>query len=346
MPFLALDPPALDPEDLAAGCALGDLQGDGATVQRGHGEAGAERGLGERDGDGEGEVAVVAPEQGVGVDVHDHEEVAGRTAVAAGPTAALEPDALAVGDAGRDADLHLAGAALDARPATRRARIGDHRARPPAHRAGGREREHPLVVVEDATSLAVLAGRRPGAGLGPGAVAGAAGHVAGEVEGGGGSGDRLAEREPQLGLEVGAPLGAGAAGATPGSAPAAATALTEQATEQVAEVGALEPEAAGTGVEATGTATTARSSVAHAADGAHLADLVVLLALGLVAHHVVGGRHLLEALLGCGVTRVGVGMELPGQLPVGARELLRRRRLRHAEGLVVVLLEPLALRCH
>ena len=45
----------------------------------------------------------------------------------------------------------------------------------------------------------------------------------------------------------------------------------------------------------------------HAAHGPELADLVVLLALLLVAHHVVGGRHLLEALLGGLVARVGVG---------------------------------------
>src|SRR5690606_1931529 len=128
-------------------------------------------------------------------------------------------------------------------------------------------------------------------------------------------------------------------------APTATTAAAEEATEQITEVGPLEAEAAGTGagVEPTGAAA---GTEAHGPHGAELADLVVLLALGLVADDVVGGGDLLEALLGGGVTRVGVGVQLAGELAVGARDLLRRRRLRDAEDLVVVLLEPLALRCH
>ena len=50
----------------------------------------------------------VAAEHRVRLDVHDDEQVAGRAAVAAGTAPALEPDALAVGDAGGDADLDLA----------------------------------------------------------------------------------------------------------------------------------------------------------------------------------------------------------------------------------------------
>jgi len=50
----------------------------------------------------------------VAAHVHDHEQIAGRTAVGARAPAALHPDALPVGDAGRDAHLDLARAHLDA----------------------------------------------------------------------------------------------------------------------------------------------------------------------------------------------------------------------------------------
>ena len=61
------------------------------------------------------------------------------------------------------------------------------------------------------------------------------------------------------------------------------------------------------------------------------ADLVVLLALGGVAEHVVGGRDLLEAVLRAGV---GVGVVLLGQLAVGPGDLLvgGRRATRRAPG--------------
>src|SRR5690606_36065146 len=116
-----------------------------------------------------------------------------------------------------------------------------------------------------------------------------------------------------------------------------APAPAEEAAEDVAEVA----EAVGGEGEAAGTA--ARAAEAH---GAEPADLVVLLALLLVADDVVGGRDLLEPLLGGGVTRVGVGVVLARELPVGALDLLGRRRLGDAEDLVVVLLEPLALGLH
>ena len=75
-------------------------------------------------------------------------------------------------------------------------------------------------------------------------------------------------------------------------------------------------------------------------------DLVVLLALRGVAEDVVGGRDLLEALLGLGVALVRVGMMLARELAVRLRDVLLGRALRDAERLVVVLLEPFALRRH
>ncbi len=80
--------------------------------------------------------------------------------------------------------------------------------------------------------------------------------------------------------------------------------------------------------------------------GPERADLVVLLALGLVAEHVVRRADRLEALLGRGVAGVRVGMAVARQLAVRLGDLLGRGLLGHAEDLVVVLLVPLALRCH
>ena len=71
------------------------------------------------------------PKSGVRLDAADDVEVAGRAAVAARAAAALEPDALAVGDACRDADLDLTGPALDARCRGSWARVLDDHARGP-----------------------------------------------------------------------------------------------------------------------------------------------------------------------------------------------------------------------
>ena len=183
------------------------------------------------------------------------------------------------------------------------------------------------------TGHTVGAGARRGAGP----AAGVAGRLGGDVDGGGEAVDGVEERQVQAGLEVLAPLDArGAAGARP-AGPAGPVAPAEDVAEQVAEV--VDPEAAaGSG---------AAGRAAHAGEGvagrAQAADLVVLLALGRVAEHVVGGRDLLEPVLGPGV---GVGVVLLGQLAVGLADLLVGRRVGHPQHLVVVLLEPLTLGCH
>ena len=78
----------------------------------------------------------VAAEDRVGGHVGDDVEVARRAAVATGTAPALEPDALAVVDAGRDAHLHLARTALDPAAVAGRARVGDDAC--PARRSWGR----------------------------------------------------------------------------------------------------------------------------------------------------------------------------------------------------------------
>ena len=118
------------------GCVPGLMpQRDRRAVERRHGDVGAERGLGERDRHADGEVVAAPPEPRMRGDVDLDEQVAGRAAVAARRAAALEPDRLAVGHAGGDAGLHLAGPLLDAGAAARRARILDDRAR--RRRTGG-----------------------------------------------------------------------------------------------------------------------------------------------------------------------------------------------------------------
>ena len=135
--------------------------------------------------------------------------------------------------------------------------------------------------------------------------------VAREVQGGGEPARGVGEVERQLGADVGTALRTDTARGA-----ATAAAASEHLPEQVADAAALhvadvEREAAGPAAHAT------------AAHRAEPADLVVLLALGLVAEHVVRRRHLLEAFLGGCVTRVLVGMELACQLAVGLGDVLR-----------------------
>src|SRR5690606_23145804 len=144
----------------------------------------------------------------------------------------------------------------------------------------------------------------------------------------------------ELGLHVGAPLGPRAPG-TPAPGPA----LVEEVAEQVAEVVGVERVAARS-AGPTGAPGGTEAGAPHGPDRAELADVVVLTATDLVADDVVGGGDVLEPLLGRGVTGVGVGVQLAGELAVRAGDVLGRRRLRHAEDLVVVLLEPLRLRGH
>ena len=120
--------------------------------------------------------------------------------------------------------------------------------------------------------------------------------------------------------------------------PATAAATTaEHLAEEIAEAVAADVEVVLP--RASGAAHTGRSRT-------ETADLVVLLALGLIAEHVVRGADLLEALLGRGITRVRVGVAVASELAVRLGDLLGARAVAHTEHLVVVLLEPLTLGCH
>ncbi len=170
-------------------------------------------------------------------------------------------------------------------------------------------------------------------GSGARAVAGAALPVGGEVQGGGESLRRFQERQGECGLDVGTALGTDAAAAS-------AAGATEHLAEQVAHAVAGDVE-----VVATGTARAAGTTEARRG-GAEPTDLVVLLALGLVAEHVVRAGDLLEPFLRGRVARMRVGMAVTSQLPIRLGDLLRRRPIGHAQDLVIVPLEPLPLSSH
>ena len=134
----------------------------------------------------------------------------------------------------------------------------------------------------------------------------------------------------------------GRVGATSRAAPTA-----EQPPEQVAHIAQVldvhVPRAAGTPGPARPSCGTRTAGTEPAEPGgAHVAHLVVSLALVLITQHVVGRGDLLEAGLRVGVAGIGVGMELLGELAVGLLDLSGGGVLGHAEDAVVVLLEPLS----
>src|SRR6478609_6003878 len=182
------------------------------SIQRRHLDRRAERGLGERDRHAHRQVVAVTAEDAVWRDPAFDDQVAGRTAVAAWPTAPLQADPLPVGDAGRDAHLNLARPTLDAGAPARRARLLDDHAGAVALAARRGEREEPLVLVDHASPPAQRADLRLRAGLGPAAVARGALRVARQVQRRGDAVRRVGEVERQVGRQVVAALRAGGGG--------------------------------------------------------------------------------------------------------------------------------------
>src|SRR6476660_8701046 len=116
-----------------ARCGAGaQSQHHSRTVEGGHVDVAAERGLGEGDGHPDREVVAVATEQMVRGNVAFDDQVARWAAVAAGCTATLEADLLTVGNTRRNSGLHFAAASLGAGAMTRGAGIGDDHASSPA----------------------------------------------------------------------------------------------------------------------------------------------------------------------------------------------------------------------
>src|SRR6266516_3536997 len=127
-----------------------------------------------------------------------------------------------------------------------------------------------------------------------------------------------------------------------------APAAAEHAAEQVAKppAGSRRPEQVAE-IKAETTAARAAGWSAHpeAVSPKQRAGLVVLLAPLLVGQHVVRLGDLLEALFRFGVTLVGVGVELAGELAVRLLDLVGGSGLADAKDLVVVLFEEI-LRAH
>src|SRR5213078_733440 len=327
---------AADAERLAGRRAGRDLQRHRA-VQRRNLHVRAERGLRVAHRKVEREVGVTPPEHLVRLDAHPHEQVARRGARAARLAAPPDADALPLLHPGRDLHGELPRPVLDAGAAARVTRMLDDPSRAAAPGTGLCELEHPLVHRDLTGTTALRTRDRLRAGLRARSAARLARRHAADLHRYGGPVHRILERDPHLGLEVGAALRL-----RPPSAATAAPA-PEQPPEQVAQVAevldveALDPHAlpAGTGE------TAAREPTAEARPG-HLPDLVVALALLVVAEHVVRRRDLLEPLLRVLVPAVAVRVELLRELAVGLLDLRGGRVLRHAEDLVVVLLEPLA----
>ena len=219
--------------------------------------------------------------------------------------AALHPDALAVLDARRDPHLHLPVPPLGPRCRGRWGTGCPPRVpRPLQRRADGAQREQPLVVVERAPAR--RSGRRcaldvPGRRPAPLQVwqRASSGTLTVVVT------PRTAslEDEVQLGLDVGPPLG------TPGPATAAVRPPPNSPPKRSPRSpDVLDAERAAGPARTAGPTARPAEPAGHRAEAA---DLVVLLALGGVAQHVVGRRDLLEPVLRPGV---GVGVVLLGQL--------------------------------
>src|SRR5438105_518951 len=271
-------------------------------------KVGAEGGLGDRQVDDVDQIVAMALEALVG----RHSQVDVQIAVAAAARPRRAPARQAQGGAVVDTGGHVdrVGALLGDPPlaAAVTTRAGDLFTSAATARAGGRrhhlteDRSTDAVHLAAALALVARGGRRARASAG--ALAG-------------GAGDRLAQANLALGAEgglfegqieghfhVGALAGASPLAGTPkGRAPEAAA---EERLEQVAE-------AAGerTGIEP-------RRAAAGDLGTEHV---IAAPALG-VAQGLVGDGDLLEALLGVGITATGVGVQLAGQLAVGALDLV------------------------
>lgn len=210
--------------------------------------------------------------------------------------------------------------------------------RPVAFCAGATEAEEPLILLGDALTVALGADARGGALSSPGSLAIGAGGVGAKLNPGGQPPDGVLEAEMDVGEQVGA-LGRSRSTSASGCPP------VEQSAKQITKVtclGAVEAHAAG----GEPTEASASEPVGPRAGGGQLANLVIFGSLGLIAHHVVGGGDLFEALLGLGVVLVGVGVISARQLAVGAGDLFCRRCGGDAQRVVVVLLKPFTLWCH
>ena len=328
-------PLAAEPERLAGRRPGGHLQRHGAVGGR-YLHARPQGRLRERDRDGQRQVGPLPPKQPVGRDPDHDEQVAGTTPRRSRLAPAGEADPCAVAHSGRDLRGEAAGPANAPRAVTRRTGRLHHAPRSAAIGAGAGEREGSLGHGDGSRAAALGAGDRRRSGSRARAVTGIARRGPLDLHGDRDALHGVLERDAHIRLEVG-PLC---------RRPPTSTGRAEQPAQEipeVADVGALEPLTEREALDAdASTARAAWTSGPEATEprGGHVAHLVVLLALLLVAQHFVGGRDVLEAILGLLVARVRIGVVLLGQLAVGLLDVRGRGVLGDAEDLVVVLLEP------
>src|SRR5436190_10830226 len=310
---------ALDAEQRPVLGAALDLQRH-RPVGRRRLNLGAERRLREGDRQLDDEVVAAALVHLRRRDACDDEEIARLAAVEAGLALALEADARAVLDAGRDLDRVTLRPLLAAGAVAARAGVLDHGAVSAASRARLRKREEALAFRDDAAALAFRADRRRGAGLGAGAVALRARRLQRDRDLRLHALERVLEREVDDGFEVVAAARLGPLGA------ARTAASAEDAAEQVAEIPEI-PQVEVLEVDV---------APAEAAASVRGAEGVVLLPLLGIREQVVRALNLLEPLLGGRVAGVAVRVVRARELAVGLLDLLGARVLRDAEDLVRV----------
>ena len=223
-----------------------------------------------------------------------------------------DPDALARLDPGRNVDVPRPGAADAPAPAALLARLLGNLPRAAAGGAGARAHDLPQSGLCHAADLAgpaaVLAGANRGAGLGAVSAAVLAGVDGLEAH--------LGERDLDLCADVAARGGTG--GAEPEELAEEGVAAAEERLEDVLEAARGRARAPATRPQPV------------AAEG-----VVETAPLG-VGEDLVGLGRLLEALLGVGVARVDVGMQLTRERPERLLDLGAGGGAVHAEDLVVV----------
>src|SRR6266508_248530 len=308
---------ALDAQQLAVFGAGGNLERDGALRRR-HVDLAAEGGHREGHRHLDDEI-VAAPFVRLGRrHVRHDDEVARGTAVLPGLALALEADLRAVLDAGLDLHGVRLDAALASGAVALRTRLLDDGPVAAAARTRLRQREEPLALRLHAATVALGTDHRRRAGLRTGAAAFAACGRQLDRNPDLGAPERVLEGELHLDRDVVAANRLTAC-ARPPAGPAA-----EDAAEQVAEIADVEP------AEVEVDVLPARPGTA----AVRRAEAVVLLALRVVREHVVGGLHLLEALLRRGVAGVSVRVVLARELAIRLLDLVLRGALRNTEGLV------------
>src|SRR5690606_15048536 len=327
------EPAALDAEHLSTGRPRRDLDLHRA-VHGGHGELRSQGRLGVADRDRDGQVVTAAAEDRVGSHVDLHQQVAGGTTVASRLALARNPDGLPVLDTGGNPNPDRSGADFHARAPAHAARVLDQDTCATALGAGFGEGKESLVAGNRTRPAASGAGDRPAGRLRTGATAVGTRRLSPHLEGGGDAGIGLVERDRQIGGGVGAAYGP----SRPRSAAAEQVAEPAETSEQVGQV--LDPHLLTTeAAEPSGP----EAATAEGAARCQPPDLVVFLALFRIGEDRVRLGDVLEALLRRLVARVGVGVELLGELAVGALDLVLARVGRDLQDRVEVLLHPVAV---